>query len=83
MRSPSTRTVGSPVVAGSDGSAATAAQLAHPRSLAVDAKGSFYILDFNNNCVWKVNAQGIISTLAGTRVPGFSGDGGPAAFCRD
>ena len=47
--------------------------------VAIDAKGNFYISDFNNNCVWRVNSQGIITTLAGTRVPGFSGDGGPAA----
>ena len=72
-----TRVVGSTIQAGGDGGAATAAQLSNPRSVALDGKGNIYISDFNNNCVWKVNAQGIITTLAGTRVPGFSGDGGP------
>jgi sugar lactone lactonase YvrE len=62
-----------------DGGLATSAGLAHPRSVAADAAGNFYISDWNNNRVWKVNAQGFITTLAGTRVPGFSGDGGPAA----
>jgi sugar lactone lactonase YvrE len=74
-----TRIAGSTVGAGPDGGAAITAGLAHPRSVAVDAKGNFYISDFNNNCVWKVSPQGIITTLAGTRVPGFSGDGGSAA----
>jgi sugar lactone lactonase YvrE len=74
-----TRIVGSAREAGSDGGPAIAAGLAHPRSVAIDAKGNYYISDFNNNCVWKVNPQGIITTLAGTRVPGFSGDGGPAS----
>lgn len=58
---------------------ATAIELAHPRSVAADAAGNFYISDWNNNCVWKVTRQGKISTLAGNRTPGFSGDGGPGA----
>jgi sugar lactone lactonase YvrE len=73
-----TRVVGS-TIHPSDGGPATDAQLSNPRSVAVDAKGNLYISDYGNNCVWKVNSQGIITTLAGTRVPGFSGDGGPGA----
>jgi len=74
-----TRIVGSTIQPSSGGGAATDAQLSNPRSVAVDAKGNLYISDYGNNCVWKVNSQGIITPLAGTRVPGFSGDGGPAA----
>ena len=74
-----TRVVGSTIQPGTGGGAATDAQLSNPRSVAVDAKGNLYISDFGNNCVWRVNSQGIITTLAGTRVPGFAGDGGLAA----
>jgi len=74
-----TRIVGSTIQPSSGGGAATDAQLSNPRSVAVDAKGNLYISDYGNNCVWKVNSQGTITPLAGTRVPGFSGDGGPAA----
>ena len=75
-----TRIAGSALPAGSDeGGFATAAVLAHPRSVAVDAHGSFFISDWNNNRVLKVTAGGIVTTIAGTRTPGFSGDGGPGA----
>ena len=47
-------------------------------SLAVDAGGNLYIADHDNNRVRKVTADGIITTVAGTGAPGFSGDGGPA-----
>jgi sugar lactone lactonase YvrE len=75
-----TRSAGSaPPVGSGEGGQATAAGLAHPRSVAADRKGNFYISDWNNNCVWKVTPQGIITTVAGTRAPGFSGDGGAGA----
>ena len=41
-----------------------------------------YIADFNNARVRKVNPTGRITTFAGTGVPGFSGDGGPATSAR-
>jgi sugar lactone lactonase YvrE len=75
-----TTVAGSAIPSGSEeGGLATSVGLAHPRSVAADAGGNSYISDWNNNRVWKVNAQGVITTLAGTRIPGFSGDGGPAA----
>ncbi len=75
-----TRIAGSALPTGSDeGGLATAAVLAHPRSVAVDAHGSCFISDWNNNRVLKVTAGGIVTTIAGTRTPGFSGDGGPGA----
>jgi sugar lactone lactonase YvrE len=56
---------------------ATAAQLAFPRGVAVDGAGNVYIADTSNHRVRKVAPNGVITTLAGTGVPGFSGDTGP------
>jgi uncharacterized protein (TIGR03437 family) len=61
-----------------DGSAATTAPLRYPYGIAQDAAGNIYFADATDNRVRKVNAAGIISTVAGTGVAGFSGDGGPA-----
>ena len=47
----------------------------------MDPGGNLYICDFSNNAVRKVSA-GIVTTLAGTGIGGFSGDGGPAASAR-
>ena len=61
-----------------DGGMATAAQLSLPRGLGVDPVGNVFIADSNNNRVRKVDATGMITTVAGTGVAGFAGDGGPA-----
>jgi sugar lactone lactonase YvrE len=61
-----------------DGGPATAAQLNRPRRVAVDADGNLYIVDYGNQCIRKVTAAGVISTVAGNGKIGFSGDGGPA-----
>jgi serine/threonine-protein kinase len=63
---------------GGDGGPATAAQLAHPTNIALDAAGNLYIVDRDNARIRKVDPQGIITTVAGTGEQGFSGDGGPA-----
>jgi hypothetical protein len=60
-----------------DGGAATAAQLADPAGVAVDAAGDLFIADYNNNVIREVRA-GIITTVAGNGTAGYSGDGGPA-----
>lgn len=65
-----------------DGGQATAAQLNDPEDVAADAAGSVYISDFNNERVRKVDPNGIITTVAGTGVAGFSGDGGQAVAAR-
>jgi YVTN family beta-propeller protein len=59
-----------------DGGKATAASLLYPAALAIDQSGNLYIADSNGNRVRKVTA-GNISTIAGTGVSGYSGDGGP------
>lgn len=61
-----------------DGGAATSAALNGPRGIAVDSAGNLYIADTGNSRVRKVNTSGVISTVAGTGVAGFGGDGGPA-----
>ena len=62
-----------------DGGTATGAQLAAPWGVAADGARNLYIADTNNNRIRKVDAStGIITTVAGNRNQGFSGDGGPA-----
>ena len=62
-----------------DGGAAGAAQLNLPYGLAVDAAGYLYIADLGNNRVRRVSPDGTITTIAGTGVEGYSGDGGQAS----
>jgi hypothetical protein len=62
----------------SDGIAATAAQLFYPSDVITDRSGNVYISDYSNYRIRKVSSAGIISTYAGTGVPGGLGDGGPA-----
>ena len=62
-----------------DGGAATQATLDSPAGVAIDASGNLYISDTRNQRVRKVSTNGTISTIAGTGVAGFSGDGGAAA----
>ncbi len=61
-----------------DGGQAISAQLNFPVALTVDTSGNVFIADADNNCVRKVSPGGIITTVAGNGVVGFSGDGGPA-----
>ena len=62
-----------------DGGPATAASLSMPHEIQFDRAGNMYIAERDNHVVRKVDGKtGIISTVAGTGVSGFSGDGGPA-----
>jgi len=65
-----------------DGGAATSAKLDSPYGIAFDSSGNLYIADSNNNRVRKVTTGGTISTVAGTGVAGFSGDGGAATAAK-
>jgi len=60
------------------GGAATSAQLSHPQGVFVDGSGNLYIADRSNHRVRKVDTAGNISTVAGTGVVGYNGDGGAA-----
>lgn len=61
-----------------DGGPASAAKLNLPQSLALDDAGNLYIADQGNHRVRKVAPEGKITTVAGTGIGGYSGDGGPA-----
>ena len=61
-----------------DGGPATAAMFSDVTGLAMDASGNLYVGDRSNKRIRKITATGIVSTVAGTGVQGFSGDGGPA-----
>ncbi|MGD0791327.1 MAG: choice-of-anchor D domain-containing protein [Terriglobales bacterium] len=54
------------------------ADLNGPQFVAFDTAGNYYVSDFYNNRVFKVNASGTLTVLAGSGLPGYSGDGGPA-----
>jgi len=61
-----------------DGGPAILAELNNPIGIAVDSAGNLFIADLGNGRVRKVDALGIITTIAGNGTFGFSGDGGPA-----
>ncbi len=66
-----------------DGGPAAAAELDSPAGLAVDATGNLYIADSHNHRVRLVTAAtGVVTTIAGSGVAGYSGDGGLAVAAR-
>ena len=54
-------------------------RLSRDRSVAVDDAGNIYIANIYNNYVRRVDPMENITVIAGTRQPGYGGDGGPAA----
>lgn len=62
-----------------DGGPAVDAALNMPHELQFDAEGNLYVAERDNHVIRKVDRAGIISTVAGTGVAGFSGDGGPGS----
>jgi len=63
-----------------DGGAAPAASLNAPHEIRFDANGNLYAVERDSHVVRRIDARtNVISTVAGTGSPGFSGDGGPAA----
>jgi sugar lactone lactonase YvrE len=67
-----------------DGGPANRAELSRVAGLAVDGEGNVYLADALNRVVRRVDAQGIITTVAGNHSlsPGSSGDGGRAIEAR-
>jgi sugar lactone lactonase YvrE len=61
-----------------DDSAAVNAKLNNPIGVATDTFGNIFVVDYGNSRIRKINAAGIIKTVAGTGVVGHTGDGGPA-----
>ncbi|MFI5151306.1 MAG: T9SS type A sorting domain-containing protein [Bacteroidia bacterium] len=63
---------------GGDGGAATAAKLHNAFSITADNSGTVYFSDYANGRIRKISTAGVITTIAGNGVNGFTGDGGPA-----
>ncbi|MFZ9345377.1 MAG: SMP-30/gluconolactonase/LRE family protein [Opitutales bacterium] len=63
-----------------DGGPATAATFNLPHELRFGPKrGNLFVVDMQNHAVRKIDVKtGVITTVAGTGQPGYSGDGGPA-----
>ncbi len=65
---------------GGDGGPATSALINLPTDVGLDHSGNLYFCDWNNR-IRKVDARtGVITTVAGTGIAGFSGDGGQAIY---
>ena len=67
---------------GGDGGPATSAKIQYPMGVALDDTGNIYVADEGNNRIRKISTSGIISTIAGSAVYGFSGDGGPSTAAK-
>jgi sugar lactone lactonase YvrE len=66
-----------------DGGPAVAAALNMPHEIQFDRAHNLYIAERDNHVIRRVDAKRrVISTVAGTGVAGFSGDGGPGAHAR-
>jgi sugar lactone lactonase YvrE len=65
-----------------DGNKGTSATLVFPDDIAFDKSGNYYIADAGGNRIRKVDTTGKISTVAGTGVSGYTGDGGTATTAR-
>ncbi len=63
-----------------DGGQATAAELDSPAGIVFDTLGNLYFADDENNVIRKiVVSTGIITTIVGIGIQGYSGDGGQAS----
>lgn len=60
-----------------DGGSAIEASLQLPQGIAIDRAGNLFIADTFNHVVRRVDAAGVITTIAGSE-GGLAGDGGPA-----
>jgi sugar lactone lactonase YvrE len=66
-----------------DGGPSTEAALNMPHEIRFDAQGDLFIAERDSHVVRKVDMRShIITTVAGTGVAGFDGDGGPATRAR-
>jgi DNA-binding beta-propeller fold protein YncE len=62
-----------------DGGPATEAELNEPYEVRFDSAGNMLFVEMQNHVIRRVDAKtGKISTVAGTGMPGYGGDGGPA-----
>jgi len=57
-----------------DGGPSTAARLYLPIAITTDTTGNIYFAEFSNHVIRRIGTDGIISTVAGTGIGGYSGD---------
>jgi uncharacterized repeat protein (TIGR01451 family) len=70
-------------VTGSVTSVTVPFSLSNPGGIASDSTGNLYIADTNNNRVIRYDvSSGLAAIIAGTGIPGNSGDGGPASLAK-
>ena len=66
-----------------DGGPAVDATINQPEGICIDSAGNIYIAVPENDIVRKIDAvTGIITTIAGTGIGGYSGDGGQATLAQ-
>jgi streptogramin lyase len=63
---------------GGDGGPATQAQLNNPYGLVRGPDGALWFADYAANVVRRIAKDGVISTVIGNGLAGYTGDGGPA-----
>lgn len=61
-----------------DDAAAVSSKLTLPKGVSISPTGEIYIADSANQRIRKIGADGVIRTVAGNGIQGFSGDGGIA-----
>ena len=62
-----------------DGGPADLARFDGPADLAISPEGALFLSESEGHVVRRIGPDGIVSTVAGTGIPGRVGDGGPAA----
>src|SRR5436190_11737879 len=67
---------------GGDGSPARSAKLDGPFGVAFDRSGAIYFVEMPGNRARKIDAHGIVTTIAGTGEQADGGDGGPGPQAR-
>src|SRR5262249_49317907 len=65
-----------------DGGPAALAELNYPAAVAADSGGNLFIADTRNQRIRRVTPDGIISTVAGNGLAGFTGDDGVASIAQ-
>src|SRR5262249_33994110 len=73
---------GAPAGFGGDGGPATLAQFNYISGIAIDDAGNIFISDFFKHRIRKVAANGIVSTVEGSEMFGYGGDGLPATSAK-
>lgn len=61
-----------------DGGPALQSQMREPFGITRGPDGALYVCEFNGHVIRRMDDKSVITTVAGTGTPGYSGDGGPA-----